>query len=117
MPDHKVNLAPQAFDLQITQKAGTAVLSLSGELDLGCVERLGKALAEITLQAEQVIVDMREVTFMDSSALRVLLRLWSESRKNGFSLAIVRPRPEVQKVFEVTGADKALPMIDVLPEL
>jgi anti-sigma B factor antagonist len=101
--------------LQSTRRGAITVLSLSGDFDLASRSQFSEALAKIDGESERLIVDLRRVMFMDSSGLRMLLELWSESRRDGFSLAIVRGQTEVQKVLEITGADEVLPMIDVPP--
>lgn len=99
-----------------TRRGEITVLSLSGDLDLASKPRFAEAVASIDGDgSERLIVDLRGLAFMDSTGLRMLLELWSESRRNGFSLGIVRGQPKVQEVLEITGADEVLPMIDVPP--
>jgi anti-sigma B factor antagonist len=83
----------------------TGALTVEGELDLASAPSLKWALTDI-LDAghDQVIVDLSHVTFIDSTALGVLVGI----RKNlspGARLAIACMQPEVLNIFELTGLD------------
>ena len=107
---------PRPFRVQCANRGEITVLSLMGRFDLTAKWTFENTLATIDReQSHRLIVDLRRVTFMDSSGLRMLLELWSESRNDGFSMAIVRGRPAVQRILNLTGADEVLPMIDVPP--
>ena len=97
---------PVAFAVirrELDEHAG--VLSVEGELDLASAPSLKWALTDI-LDAghDQVVVDLRQVSFIDSTALGVLVGV----RKNltpGARLAVVCTHPDVLNIFELTGLD------------
>lgn len=68
-----------------------------GDLDLLCTPQLERWLQELDEQA--VEVDLSEVTFFDSSALRVFLA----ARRRNRGLRIVRPSKAVERVLEITA--------------
>lgn len=102
----------QARDHQLvvtTHRTGCCgILTLSGELDLATVDEISQHVAELTEQdpPEHVLVDMVELTFMDSTGLRVLLRL--KEVVDGH-VALIGPRLGVRKVFDVTGLADQFP--------
>ena len=71
--------------------------TICGELDLLCVPELERWLNELNGQA--VAVDLSEVTFFDSSALRTFLA----ARRHNPTLRIARPSKAVERVLEITG--------------
>lgn len=103
-----------------TARVGTALyVTLVGELDLSCVKRFGETFNEAVADTpSDVVLDLRSVTFVDSTGLALLLKVDNFSRESGFRLHMVKsPIEIVQAVFEATGIDKILPMVDEPPEL
>jgi len=94
----------------------TSVISIDGELDLSTAPRLKWMLIE-TLQAghSRLVVDLSLATFMDSTALGVLVGV-KRSLDAGARLAIVCTRPEVLKIFELSGLDGAFAIFPTLDE-
>ena len=86
-----------------------ALVSVSGELDLhtaGCLEaRIEEA---DTVGAGTVLVDLSEISFIDSSALEVLVRESKRLEGRGHSLVLVTNDPRTRRILEVTGLDRVL---------
>ena len=86
-----------------------ALVSVSGELDLhtaGCLEaRIEEA---DTVGAGTVLVDLSEISFIDSSALEVLVRESKRLESRGHSLVLVTNDPRTRRILEVTGLDRVL---------
>lgn len=92
--------------------AATAVhVEARGELDLATVPELLARIAPHRRPGNRVVIDLRPLTFMDSSGLRMLLVLHEASAGEGWELAVVQGPPEVQRVFELTGMDQLLPFV------
>ena len=80
-----------------------------GELDLDTAPRLDEALEAARRAGEECLVlDMRELTFMDSTGLRLVIRWDTAAHKDGFQFAIVPGIEVVQRVFRLTGMDEHL---------
>ena len=62
---------------------------------------------------EAVVVDLRGLTFIDSSGLRALLEGHEKIAERGVEVTFLRPPGRLMRVFEVTGADRLLPFDDV----
>jgi anti-sigma B factor antagonist len=88
-----------------------------GELDLETAPQLEEELAAARAAgAGRLVLDMRALTFMDSTGLRLVIRWDTAAREEGFEFAIV-PGPEVvQRVFRLTGMDEHLPVAQPPPE-
>lgn len=50
---------------------------------------------------EVLVVDLRDLTFIDSSGIHVLMRLDTAARDDGWSLVLVRGQPAVQRVLDL----------------
>lgn len=59
-----------------------------------------------------MVLDLRGLTFIDSSGLRSIIDLWRRSQEDGFDLTIVRGRPSIAQIFELVGLDGVLPTVD-----
>jgi anti-anti-sigma factor len=93
------------FDLTVTEEDGGWRVALRGELDLGSVERLERALDEC---GGDVVLDLRGLTFMDSTGVRVLL----EAAERGAGLRIVPPRKgDARVTIDETGIAPLLPLV------
>jgi anti-sigma B factor antagonist len=94
----------------------TSVVAVNGELDLASAPRLKWTLIDV-LDAgrRQLVVDLSLVTFMDSTALGVLIGI-NRSLDAGARLAIVCTQPNVLKIFEFSGLDGALAIFSTLDE-
>lgn len=82
----------------------------AGELDLAGAPELGAALRE-QLAAGPVLLDLMELTFMDSSGIRLIDGVLRDVTANGWDLRIARAMHErVREVFTMTGLYGALPL-------
>jgi anti-sigma B factor antagonist len=99
------------FEINHQLNGPALTVAIKGELDMSTVATLSERLdsqlgGEVTL----VTVDLRGVTFMDSSALRLLIELNDRSLAEPWRLALVAPKTEAARVvLRITGADTALP--------
>jgi anti-anti-sigma factor len=106
------------FDLHTSDEPSGRLASLSGEIDLSTVEAAGERLREAIGQDDgAVVIDLREVTFLDSSGLRLLLQLNRELSEAGRRLVIVQGPRRVARVFELTGAESELEVVSDPAEL
>lgn len=90
------------------------VLRLTGELDLASAYSLDDAI-DAFRSPSHVVIDMRGVTFIDSTGLRCLLRANGLAERRGIELTIVRGPRQVAEVFRLSGLDKHLPLADEPP--
>jgi anti-sigma B factor antagonist len=78
----------------------------TGELDLDTAPLLDQELRDARAGgADRLVLDMRELTFMDSTGLRLVIRWDTAARDDGFEFAIVPGIEVVQRVFRLTGMD------------
>jgi anti-sigma B factor antagonist len=96
------------FDITTEQLGeGRHVISLSGEVDLYTAPEFKQQLLEVIAQdAQTVIVDLTNTTFIDSTTLGVLVGGVKRLRPNGGQLSLVCSDRNITKIFEITGLDR-----------
>jgi anti-sigma B factor antagonist len=94
----------------------TSVISVEGELDLSTAPQLKWALLD-SAQAghSQLVVDLSGATFMDSTALGVLIGV-KRGLDAGARLALVCEAPSILNVFELSGMDGAFAIYATLED-
>ena len=97
------------FDLKIERGSGRAHISLRGELDLATAGRLERCLSDLFEHREPVLLDLRELTFMDSTGLCALLKAREQAQANDWALVMVRPRGQALITLRQSGAERLLP--------
>jgi anti-sigma B factor antagonist len=90
------------------QADGSALVALAGELDLHRAPALADALHAA---AGRVVVDLQEVTFLDSTTLALLVREDRRRRAAGEELTVLVGERTPRTVFAVTGIDRILTVL------
>ena len=101
--------SPDLFSCEVGRNGAAAWVKPAGDLDLDTVHRVEAALSELRGDGYgEIVLDLRGLTFMDSTGLRLVIRWHTAARDEGFQFAVV-PGPEVvQRVFRLTGMDAHL---------
>ena len=104
-----------SFELVIDTGEDRVTFTPRGELDLATAPELEeKVLAAVTDGTRTVVLDLRELTFMDSTGVRTIVAAHQVSEQSGNELRVVRPPREsaVSRVIEISGIDDALGLVD-----
>jgi anti-anti-sigma factor len=106
----------RAGDVEVTSETlpeGPVVVRVEGELDMATSGSFEKAIAEAKPEA-RLVIDLTECTFLDSSAVRVLVETArSVERANG-QISLVARDPGILRVLEIAAVDTMLPVHDTL---
>jgi anti-anti-sigma factor len=101
---------PDEFDVTVESVPdGSAVVHVSGELDLAAAPRFEEALGSIR-DAPGVVIDLTGCTFLDSSGVRILAQSAREASERGARLDLVAADPAVVRVLEITTVDTMAPV-------
>jgi anti-anti-sigma factor len=103
--------APAPFDVSVERVNGRVVLRAHGELDLSTAPTLEHALDSLDGGPSDGLLDMTEVSFMDSSGLRLLIVAAERARDEGRTFSII-PSSAVSLVIEQVGLSAALPLVE-----
>ena len=107
------------MQLQVTsEQVGSAtVVRATGELDLHTAPALREELdAVVNAGAQEVVVDLGGVGFMDSTGLSVIVATVAALRENGGELRVVSGADRITKVFTLTGVDQQIGMFETVDE-
>jgi anti-anti-sigma factor len=86
---------------------------LAGELDIGSAPEVEQVLRKVESDgATTLTIDLRGLTFMDSTGLRMLVAADKRAKDEGRSLRIIRGPAPVQRILDLTGLGDKLPLVD-----
>jgi anti-sigma B factor antagonist len=110
-------LAFEPFKVSVEQRPGTVVARLCGEFDLAALEPFRRDVQPLLESARggSLVIDLRGLSFMDSSGIRALVELNDESRRDGFQLVIVQGEGAVARAAELTGLGELVHLVEVPP--
>ena len=96
----------------LVEPVGTSasLISLRGELDLNTIPRLEKQLFEQLRVRAGVIVDLTNVSFIDSSGIGLLIRAFRATGRAGALHTVVAEGSQVDRIFSLAGIDRVLPI-------
>jgi anti-anti-sigma factor len=104
------------LEIAVSDNGRVRLLRLTGELDLGGVDRFERLLtADQTSEAAMFVLDMRELTFIDSSGLRALIMADQRVRNEGGRFIVIRGPDPVNEVLEMTGVARRIELVDEPP--
>jgi anti-anti-sigma factor len=99
--------------IEVTSAPDAQTIALVGEADLLGSPRIDAALKDAAAgEPKLIVVDLKDLTFIDSSGLHALVSGHQLCRTRGHELRFIPGPPNVQRLFELTGADDILPFSD-----
>ncbi len=104
------------LSIRVDENGTTRTVRLGGSCDLATAPGLRQTLHGLTPpEVNDVILDVTELEFIDSTGLGVVLGAMRRLREGGGSLAIAGAAGIVRRVLEITDLDKVIPLIDAAP--
>ncbi len=108
--------ATELLEIAVSESGGVRLLRLTGEFDLAGVDQFERLLtADQTTEAATFVLDMRGLTFIDSSGLRALIMADQRVRAEGGRFIVVRGPDRVNEVLEMTGVAQRIELVDEPP--
>jgi anti-sigma B factor antagonist len=105
------------FRVEVRSEDRATVIAVSGELDLASSPALQEELDRVSADSELLIIDLRELDFMDSTGLSVLVRAHQRAEEQGRRLAMVKGPQQVQRLLSLTGVADRLTLVDAPEDL
>ena len=90
----------------ITEQSGRTVVALSGEIDMEEAPKVRRALLDVMKQKRDILVDLSQVTYIDSSGIASLIEGLQAARKQKNDLALVSVSQRARRVLELARLDK-----------
>lgn len=90
-----------------------SLVHVAGELDLAAAPLLEHTLRQATKRARLVVLDLRELTRVDSSGIEAIVKASINARRAGRRLVLVRGLSQVDRLLALTGASSAVEIVDL----
>lgn len=88
--------------VEIARVGAASVVSPHGEIDIATAAKVQHAL-DTARGAEALVFDLREVEFIDTSGLRLIVEERHRAEADGYGFAVVRGSSQVQRLLEIAG--------------
>ena len=96
-------MSEDIFSVEVEASDGATVLRLAGELDLYTAPRLSAELAAVVGSDGDVVLDVQELGFLDSTGLGEIARLHRQLSAEGRRVVVRRPTAMVHRVLDISG--------------
>lgn len=100
------------FSVEVHRRPGVAVVAPAGEIDVATVSRVREALHAVEDGGTAIVLDLRAVSFMDTSGLQLVFEEMRRAGEAAFEFAVARGPREVQRLFEIAGFGDRLHVLD-----
>jgi anti-sigma B factor antagonist len=97
-----------AFSISSRRLERGILVALSGDVDLATATVVDDELRRAEQSEDLVVLDLGQVTFMDSTGLRMVISADQRLRERGASLKIQHVPPQVSRLFELVGVSEYL---------
>jgi len=101
------SITGMSLEVTTEARAGITLVTLGGELDIYTVAGFRQDLESVDPAAELLVIDLTDVTLLDSSGLGALVSLLNRARAGEGQLGLICPHRRLRRVFEITGLRRA----------
>ncbi len=112
MEEEPVQRTFGALSSLVTEDGEAATLALTGELDLDSTPAIEVALAEALGHYSRIVLDLDELTFMDSTGIAALVRIKRESERRGVEVTVRLGRSPARRVLDLVRVSEYLGVED-----
>jgi anti-anti-sigma factor len=102
---------PPSFSVDRSDRGREILVALRGELDLAGVDDL-LAAVEAVPPGARVMLELRELAFIDSSGIRAFMTLDTRARSEGWTLLLADPQDVVRRVLALCAFDDRVEILD-----
>ncbi len=106
----------EGASLSAESRGDTMVITISGDLDIVTSPQLDECLTRAAADHSRIILDFGDVTFLDTSALAVIVGHWKKAEASGGRLALAGARYRYTKTLWITGLADKLTLYDTVDE-
>jgi anti-anti-sigma factor len=104
------------LSVTVRRERGVVIAEVTGDIDVSTVSGLRERLLELAASGQPLIVDLNQVSFIDSAGLGVLVAANRRASEHGGSLHAVCSRTPTRKLLWLTGVDRRIPLTDTVDE-
>jgi anti-sigma B factor antagonist len=109
MPDRRDRDDSPVSTLNVDIDGDTATMSIGGEVDLLRAPAIATALRDLlaTEGVQRVLLDLQEVSFMDSTGIQVLVAALHDATATGLTVTMTAVSAPVRRLLVLTGTNEA----------
>ena len=100
------------FEARTERRPGMTVVAFTGDLDIASEADAAAALAATLDDTKVLVADLRELAFLDSTGVRVLIAADLNARERGVRFAVARADGMVRRLLDVTRLDQRFLVVD-----
>jgi anti-sigma B factor antagonist len=105
------------FSCAVEPHRERVIVRVAGEVDISVAPRVGATVDELLkVGFARIVVDLREVTFLDSSGIHMLVTAHRSAARSGCRLSLIRGPQHVHRVFELTATASLFVIDAAAPE-
>jgi anti-sigma B factor antagonist len=106
-------MSDPGFKIRVTRPhEGAVVIEVIGEVDLCSSISLREQVNRVITAGSLLVIDVEQVTLLDSSGLGCLVGVAHRAAKSGSAVVLSAPGRRVRRVMETTGVDRLIPMYE-----
>ena len=106
----------EALTVKVRHEQGCAIVAVAGEIDISTVVSLRERLFEVAVSGAPLVVDLEQVSFIDSVGLATLVGAAKRAEAHGGSLQVACALPKIRQLVHLTGLDCRIPLARTLDE-
>jgi anti-sigma B factor antagonist len=100
------------LSLEVQTLGQRRIVVLDGELDLATASDLEAVIASLCVEAGEIVLDLRKLSFMDSTGLQLMLSAREMCAEQRCAFLLIAGPPAVQRLFELTGTGDVLTFVE-----
>ena len=98
------------------QKENFIVINIKGTLSIENISPFETLVNKHVEKKDNILIDLSELTFLDSSSLGIIVVYFTKSEKNNRNFALLNINPDIMQMFKITGLDKRIRIFSSIDE-
>jgi anti-sigma B factor antagonist len=98
------------------QKENFIVINIKGTLSIENISPFETLVNKHVEKKDNILIDLSELNFIDSSSLGILVVFFTKSEKNNRNFALLNINPDIMQMFKITGLDKRIRIFSSIDE-
>src|SRR6516162_4687551 len=106
----------EALTIAVRHEQDCVIVTAAGEIDISTVKPLRDCLFEMAASGAPLVVDLEQVSFIDSVGLATLVGAAKRAAAHGGSLQVACALPKIRQLVQLTQLDRRIPLFHTLDE-
>ena len=106
----------EALTIEVRHEQGCAIVTVAGEIDISTVTPLRDRLFEVAASGAPLVVDLEQVSFIDSVGLATLVGAAKRAAAHGGTLQVACALPKIRQLVRLTQLNRRIPLFHTVDE-